>query len=164
MEYYSSERKECLTLSQAIVKYLQVQFSEYDGKQQRFIQGIWGIFGHGNVSGLSQALVEYGQEFPYHKPTNEQSMVHATTGNDGLYDIHRSRSNQYDYRGLQLPRFVEYLCCSFPLITIHPAMVELFYLINQLLLIQNLHFSRKKTVDHTYQIILCVNYSPYGSF
>ncbi|MCP4385116.1 MAG: 3D-(3,5/4)-trihydroxycyclohexane-1,2-dione acylhydrolase (decyclizing) [Hyphomicrobiales bacterium] len=80
MHFYSSEKKERLTLSQAVVKYLQAQYSEYDGEEQRFIQGIWGIFGHGNVSGLSQALVEYGQDLPYHQPTNEQSMVHATTG------------------------------------------------------------------------------------
>ncbi|MBC7813160.1 MAG: 3D-(3,5/4)-trihydroxycyclohexane-1,2-dione acylhydrolase (decyclizing) [Burkholderiales bacterium] len=69
-----------LTLSQAIVKFLQVQYSEFDGQQRRFIPGIWGIFGHGNVSGLSQALVEYGDDLPYHQPTNEQSMVHAATG------------------------------------------------------------------------------------
>ena len=80
MKFYPSEKKEQLTLSQAIVKYLQAQYSEYDGVEQRFIQGIWGIFGHGNVSGISQALVEYGQELPYHKPCNEQSMVHASTG------------------------------------------------------------------------------------
>jgi len=80
MDFYSAERKERLTLSQAIVKYLQAQYSEYDGEERRFIQGIWGIFGHGNVSGLSQALVEYGQDLPYHQPTNEQSMVHASTG------------------------------------------------------------------------------------
>ena len=80
MDFYSSEKKERLTLSQALVKYLQVQYSEYDGEEQRFIQGIWGIFGHGNVSGISQALVEYGQDLPYHQPANEQSMVHATTG------------------------------------------------------------------------------------
>ena len=80
MEFYSAEKTERLTLSQAIVKYLQAQYSEYDGEQQRLVQGIWGIFGHGNVSGLSQALVEYGQELPYHQPTNEQSMVHAATG------------------------------------------------------------------------------------
>ena len=80
MNFYPSERKERLTLSQAIVKYLQAQYSAYDGMEQRFIQGIWGIFGHGNVSGLSQALVEYGQGLPYHKPCNEQSMVHASTG------------------------------------------------------------------------------------
>ena len=80
MKFYQSEKKEKLTLSQAIVKFLQAQYSEYDGKEQRFIQGIWGIFGHGNVSGLSQALVEYGRNLPYHQPTNEQSMVHASTG------------------------------------------------------------------------------------
>jgi len=80
VEFYPSEKKQRLTLAQAIVKYLQVQFSEYDGEQQRFIQGIWGIFGHGNVSGLSQALVEYGHDLPYHQPRNEQSMVHASTG------------------------------------------------------------------------------------
>ena len=80
MEFYSAEKTERLTLSQAIVKYLQVQFSEYDGEQQRLIRGIWGIFGHGNVSGLSQALVEYGQDLPYYQPANEQSMVHASTG------------------------------------------------------------------------------------
>ena len=80
MEYYPSERKTRLTLSQAIVRFLQVQYSEFDGREERFVQGIWGIFGHGNVSGLSQALVEYGRDLPYHQPANEQSMVHATTG------------------------------------------------------------------------------------
>jgi 3D-(3,5/4)-trihydroxycyclohexane-1,2-dione acylhydrolase (decyclizing) len=80
MQFYSSEKKERLTLSQAIVKYLQAQYSDYDGEEQRFIQGIWGIFGHGNVSGMSQALVEYGRDLRYHQPRNEQSMVHAATG------------------------------------------------------------------------------------
>lgn len=80
MQFYSAEKTERLTLSQAIVKYLQAQYSEFDGRQQRFIQGIWGIFGHGNVSGISQALVECGAGLPYHQPTNEQSMVHASTG------------------------------------------------------------------------------------
>lgn len=80
MEFYPSERKQRLTVAQAVVRFLQAQYSEYDGEQQRFIQGIWGIFGHGNVSGLSQALVEYGDDLPYHQPRNEQSMVHAATG------------------------------------------------------------------------------------
>jgi 3D-(3,5/4)-trihydroxycyclohexane-1,2-dione acylhydrolase (decyclizing) len=80
VQFYPSEHKERLTLAQAIVRFLQVQYSEFDGQSRRFIQGIWGIFGHGNVSGLSQALVEYGQELPYHQPRNEQSMVHASTG------------------------------------------------------------------------------------
>ena len=69
-----------LTMGQALVKFLQVQYTEYDGEQQRFIPAIWGIFGHGNVSGLSQALWEYGDDLPYYQPVNEQSMVHAASG------------------------------------------------------------------------------------
>ena len=80
MDLFTSERTERLTLGQAVVKYLQAQYTEFDGVERRFIQGVWGILGHGNVSGLSQALVEYGQDLPFHQPTNEQSMVHATTG------------------------------------------------------------------------------------
>ena len=69
-----------LTMGQALVKFLQMQYSEYDDEIQRFIPAIWGIFGHGNVSGLSQALWEYGDDLPYYQPTNEQSMVHAASG------------------------------------------------------------------------------------
>ena len=53
MQFYQAQDTVRLTLSQAIVKYLQGQYSERDGTERRFIQGIWGIFGHGNVSGLS---------------------------------------------------------------------------------------------------------------
>ena len=69
-----------LTMAQALIKFLQMQYTEYDGEEQRFIPAIWGIFGHGNVSGLSQALWEFGDELPYYQPTNEQSMVHAASG------------------------------------------------------------------------------------
>ncbi|MFQ5793977.1 MAG: 3D-(3,5/4)-trihydroxycyclohexane-1,2-dione acylhydrolase (decyclizing) [Candidatus Bipolaricaulia bacterium] len=69
-----------LTMGQALVKYLQVQYSERDGKTQRLIPAIFGIFGHGNVSGLGQGLVEYGQDLPYYQPCNEQSMVHTAAG------------------------------------------------------------------------------------
>jgi len=69
-----------LTMGQALIKFLQMQYTEYDGEIQRFIPAIWGIFGHGNVSGLSQALWEYGADLPYYQPTNEQSMVHAASG------------------------------------------------------------------------------------
>ena len=80
MKFYSGQETVRLTLSQAIVKFLQAQHSERDGVERRFIQGIWGILGHGNVSGLSQALVEHGQGLPFHQPANEQSMVHAASG------------------------------------------------------------------------------------
>lgn len=69
-----------LTMAQALVKFLQVQYSERDGKTQRLIPAMFGIFGHGNVAGLGQALYEYGQDLPYYQPCNEQSMVHTALG------------------------------------------------------------------------------------
>ena len=69
-----------LTTAQALVKYLQAQYSERDGIERRLIPGIFGIFGHGNVSALSQALHQYGDKLPYYQPCNEQSMVHTASG------------------------------------------------------------------------------------
>jgi 3D-(3,5/4)-trihydroxycyclohexane-1,2-dione acylhydrolase (decyclizing) len=69
-----------LTTAQAIVKYLQAQHSERDGKSRRLIPGVFGIFGHGNVAGLGQALYEYGGELPYYHTWNEQAMVHTAIG------------------------------------------------------------------------------------
>ena len=80
MKYYTAQDTIRLTLGQALVKFLQAQFSERDGIERRLIQGMWGILGHGNVSGLSQALVEYGRDLPFYQPCNEQSMVHASSG------------------------------------------------------------------------------------
>ncbi len=69
-----------LTTAQALVRYLQVQYSEFDGVRRRLIPSLFGIFGHGNVAGLGQALYEYGQDLPYRQPRNEQSMVHIALG------------------------------------------------------------------------------------
>jgi 3D-(3,5/4)-trihydroxycyclohexane-1,2-dione acylhydrolase (decyclizing) len=69
-----------LTTAQAVVRFLQQQSVERDGKRRRFIPAIFGIFGHGNVAGLGQALEECGGELPYYQPCNEQSMVHAACG------------------------------------------------------------------------------------
>ena len=69
-----------LTAAQAIVKYLQAQYSERDGDRKRLIPAMFGIFGHGNVAGLGQALAEYGTELPFYQPRNEQSMVHTAIG------------------------------------------------------------------------------------
>ena len=66
-----------LTTAQALVRYLQAQWSERDGDRRRLIPGMWGIFGHGNVIGLGQALEEVGDELTFHQGRNEQSMVHA---------------------------------------------------------------------------------------
>ena len=67
-----------LTVGQAIVRFMAEQYVERDGVQQRFIAGVWGIFGHGNVAGLGQALEELGDEceMPYYRPQNEQAQVH----------------------------------------------------------------------------------------
>ena len=66
-----------LTTAQALVRYLQAQWSERDGDRRRLIPGVWGIFGHGNVIGVGQALEEVGDELTFHQGRNEQSMVHA---------------------------------------------------------------------------------------
>ncbi|MEJ1199643.1 MULTISPECIES: 3D-(3,5/4)-trihydroxycyclohexane-1,2-dione acylhydrolase (decyclizing) [unclassified Streptomyces] len=69
-----------LTTAQALVRFLAAQYSERDGVRHRLIAGTWGIFGHGNVAGLGQALVEYADVMPYHQGRNEQAMVHAAVG------------------------------------------------------------------------------------
>ena len=71
---------ERLTMGQALVKYLAVQYSEFDGERRRLIPAIFGIFGHGNVCGLGQALEQGGADLPYHQTRNEQSMVHTAAG------------------------------------------------------------------------------------
>jgi 3D-(3,5/4)-trihydroxycyclohexane-1,2-dione acylhydrolase (decyclizing) len=70
-----------LTVGQAIVRFMAAQYVERDGVEQRFIAGVWGIFGHGNVAGLGQALEELGDEceMPYYRPQNEQGQVHVAT-------------------------------------------------------------------------------------
>ncbi|MXM63451.1 3D-(3,5/4)-trihydroxycyclohexane-1,2-dione acylhydrolase (decyclizing) [Streptomyces sp. HUCO-GS316] len=69
-----------LTVAQALVRFLSAQYTERDGTRQRLIGATWGIFGHGNVAGLGQALIEYAADMPYHQGRNEQSMVHAAVG------------------------------------------------------------------------------------
>lgn len=66
-----------LTTAQALVRFLANQYSERDGVEQRLIPGVWGIFGHGNVAGLGQALLQYPREMPYYLARNEQGQVHA---------------------------------------------------------------------------------------
>jgi len=65
-----------LTMAQAIVAFLKQQYTERDGKRQRFFEGCLGIFGHGNVAGIGQAL-EQDPELPYYLFRNEQAMVHT---------------------------------------------------------------------------------------
>ena len=68
-----------LTVAQALVRFLAAQYTERDGARQRLIAATWGIFGHGNVAGIGQALIEEGS-MPFHQGRNEQAMVHAAVG------------------------------------------------------------------------------------
>jgi 3D-(3,5/4)-trihydroxycyclohexane-1,2-dione acylhydrolase (decyclizing) len=65
-----------LTVAQAIVAYLQAQYSSRDSQEHRFIEGCFGIFGHGNVTGMGQAL-EQNPGLRYYLCRNEQAMVHT---------------------------------------------------------------------------------------
>ncbi|WP_256107415.1 3D-(3,5/4)-trihydroxycyclohexane-1,2-dione acylhydrolase (decyclizing) [Streptomyces sp. ODS05-4] len=73
-----------LTTAQALVRFLAHQYVERDGERHRFVTACWGIFGHGNVAGIGQALLEAGSEgpdaMPFLQGRNEQSMVHAAVG------------------------------------------------------------------------------------
>jgi 3D-(3,5/4)-trihydroxycyclohexane-1,2-dione acylhydrolase (decyclizing) len=69
-----------LTVAQALVRFLANQYSERDGVEQRLIAGCFGIFGHGNVAGVGQALLEQRDDMPYILARNEQAMVHAAVG------------------------------------------------------------------------------------
>jgi len=64
-----------LTTAQAIIRFLKAQWIELDDKSNPFFAGMWGIFGHGNVAGLGQALEQDG-EFTHYLPRSEQAMVH----------------------------------------------------------------------------------------
>jgi 3D-(3,5/4)-trihydroxycyclohexane-1,2-dione acylhydrolase (decyclizing) len=65
-----------LTMAQAIVRFMDSQYSERDGVEQKFFAGCFGIFGHGNVAGMGQALQQY-PAFRYYQTRNEQAMVHT---------------------------------------------------------------------------------------
>ncbi|UQX01235.1 3D-(3,5/4)-trihydroxycyclohexane-1,2-dione acylhydrolase (decyclizing) [Streptomyces sp. RerS4] len=70
-----------LTVAQALVRFLAAQYTERDGRRARLIAATWGIFGHGNVAGIGQALLESGPEaMPFLQGRNEQAMVHAAVG------------------------------------------------------------------------------------
>jgi len=78
-----------LTTGQALVRFMARQFVERDGRENRFIEGIWGIFGHGNVAGLGQGIVEFSQAegLRFYRPQNEQAMVHTAAA----FAKHRNR-------------------------------------------------------------------------
>ena len=67
-----------LTMSQALTSFLANQFVERDGHETAFFAGVWGIFGHGNVAGIGQALHQQ-KTLRYYLARNEQAMVHTAT-------------------------------------------------------------------------------------
>ncbi|WP_229070019.1 3D-(3,5/4)-trihydroxycyclohexane-1,2-dione acylhydrolase (decyclizing) [Actinoplanes sp. DH11] len=73
-----------LTVAQAVVRFLAAQWTERDGVRHRAIAGCFGIFGHGNVAGIGQALLQAQRTgeaaLPYHLARNEQAMVHTAAG------------------------------------------------------------------------------------
>ena len=66
-----------LTMGQATVQFLTQQYVERDGIERTFFAGMFGIFGHGNVAGIGQALHQYSDVFRFYQTRNEQSMVHT---------------------------------------------------------------------------------------
>jgi 3D-(3,5/4)-trihydroxycyclohexane-1,2-dione acylhydrolase (decyclizing) len=69
-----------LTVAQALVRFLAAQEIERDGVRSRFFAGCFGIFGHGNLAGLGQALQQHRDLLPFHPARNEQGMVHIAVG------------------------------------------------------------------------------------
>ncbi|GAC1429163.1 MAG: 3D-(3,5/4)-trihydroxycyclohexane-1,2-dione acylhydrolase (decyclizing) [Ktedonobacteraceae bacterium] len=67
-----------LTMAQALIAFLKSQYVNRDGNEQAFFAGCFGIFGHGNIGGIGQALQQM-PEFRYYQARNEQAMVHAAT-------------------------------------------------------------------------------------
>ena len=63
-------------MAQALIAFLEQQHVERDGREQRFFAGMWGIFGHGNVAGIGQAL-DQSRDFRYYLTRNEQAMTHT---------------------------------------------------------------------------------------
>jgi 3D-(3,5/4)-trihydroxycyclohexane-1,2-dione acylhydrolase (decyclizing) len=64
-----------VTMAQAVIAFLKNQYVERDGREQPFFAGCFGIFGHGNIAGIGQALQQM-PEFRYYQARNEQAMVH----------------------------------------------------------------------------------------
>jgi len=100
-----------LTVGQAVVRFLAAQRSERDGVEQPLFAGCFGIFGHGNLAGLGQALLEaeLGQpgSLRYYQARNEQAMVHAAAAfararnrlSAFAYLLGRPRRDEHGHRG-----------------------------------------------------------------
>jgi 3D-(3,5/4)-trihydroxycyclohexane-1,2-dione acylhydrolase (decyclizing) len=74
-----SELTKRLTTAQALVRFLAAQHSQRDGVEHRLFEGCFGIFGHGNLTGVGQALSEHPELLTYYQARNEQAMVHTAS-------------------------------------------------------------------------------------
>src|ERR671914_616441 len=79
MNKSSKGRTVRLTVAQAVVTYLSRQYSVADGRRRRLVPAALGIFGHGNVAGLGQALDQLSDAVPFIQGRNEQALVHVAT-------------------------------------------------------------------------------------
>ena len=69
-----------LTMAQALVRFMDNQYVSFDGREDRFVDGVFGIFGHGCVVGIGQALEQGGHGLTFYQGKNEQGMAHAAIG------------------------------------------------------------------------------------
>ncbi|HRY21959.1 MAG TPA: thiamine pyrophosphate-binding protein, partial [Flexilinea sp.] len=69
-----------LTMAQALIKFLDNQYVEFDGEEDRFVDGMIGVFGHGCVTGVGQALEQGGHSLRFYQGHNEQGMAHVAIG------------------------------------------------------------------------------------
>ncbi len=97
-----------LTMAQALVRFLDAQYVEWEGVESRFVRGVIGIFGHGNVVGLGEALAAHGHGLVYYQGHNEQGAAHLATGlrkavppaaHPGSDQLHRPRRAEHGDRG-----------------------------------------------------------------
>lgn len=80
-----------LTMAQALILYLSKQYVARDGVENPFFAGVWGIFGHGNVAGIGQALHQLKHEMRYYQSRNEQAQVHTAVA----YAKHKNRMQTF---------------------------------------------------------------------
>ena len=97
---------ERLTMAQAIVRFLKNQYSERDGVEQPFFGGCFGIFGHGNVAGMGQALQQY-PDFPLFSDAQRAGdgayrgclrQTQQPAADFGLYKLDRPWRDQHGHR------------------------------------------------------------------
>ncbi len=69
-----------LTMTQALLKFMDNQYVSFDGKEDKFVEGVYGIFGHGCVVGIGQALEQGDHTLTFYQGKNEQGMAHSAIG------------------------------------------------------------------------------------